>query len=348
VTSDFYSAFETQYRGTRELIKDRLKVYLQFVVPLAQTSPHLPVHDLGCGRGEWLELLQEQRVPAHGIDLDPLVIKTCQQLQFSVSQADALAHLKVQADNSLLVVSAFHVAEHLPFADLQALYAQALRVLAPGGLFILETPNPENLAVGTANFYLDPTHLRPLPFQILTFLAQQSGFARVKHLRLQEEPRLHQDLAVSLFDVLANVSPDHAIVAQKQLSQALPLTQSQALEQVFATEFGLSLQTLAQRFDHQIPQFQSLTTLLEQQDQKQEEQHQSLSLRLEQQTQAAQTQANAQQNAVEKLQSDVAHISAQAQDMASSLNQILNSKSWRYTRPLRGFVNFIKSLFISK
>ena len=402
VTSDFYSAFENQYRGTRELIKDRLKVYLQFVLPLAQTNPHLPVHDLGCGRGEWLELLQEQQVPAHGIDLDALVLKTCQRLQLSVSQADALAHLKAQADNSLLVVSAFHVAEHLCFADLQTLYAQALRVLAPGGLLILETPNPENLVVGTANFYLDPTHLRPLPSQILTFLAQQSGFARVKHLRLQEEPRFHQDLSVSLFDVLANVSPDHAIVAQKQLSQALPLTQSQALEQAFETEFGLSLQTLAQRFDQQNPQLQSLASLLEQQnqkqeeqhqnlslrlvqqdqkqeeqhqslslrlnqqdqkqedqhqslslrlnqqDQKQEEQHQSLSMRLDQQTQASQTQANAQQNAIEKLHSDVAQMSAQAQDMASLLNQILNSKSWRYTRPLRIVVNFIQSLFISK
>ena len=105
---------------------------------------------------------------------------------------------------------------------------------------------------------------------------------------------------------------------------------------------------LNQQDQKQEEQHQSLSMRLDQQDQKQEEQHQSLSMRLDQQTQASQTQANAQQNAIEKLHSDVAQMSAQAQDMASLLNQILNSKSWRYTRPLRIVVNFIQSLFISK
>jgi hypothetical protein len=110
---------------------------------------------------------------------------------------------------------------------------------------------------------------------------------------------------------------------------------------------SLSLR-LHQQDQKQEEQHQSLSLRLNQQNQKQEEQHQSLSLRQDQQTQASQTQANAQQNAIEKLQSDVAQMSAQAQDMASLLNQILNSKSWRYTRPLRIVVNFIQSLFISK
>ena len=97
--------------------------------------------------------------------------------------------------------------------------AQALRVLVPGGVLILETPNPENLVVGTSSFYLDPTHERPLPWQLLSFLAEHHGFERVKTLRMQESAhlaaRVARHEALSLMDVLGGASPDYAIVAQK-------------------------------------------------------------------------------------------------------------------------------------
>lgn len=243
----FYRAFEEKYRGSRDLIKERLRVYLRFVAPLSESCPAVPVLDLGCGRGEWLELLHELRIPAHGIDMDEGMLGACRERGLSVTHGDAIAHLQTRPDQSALVVTGFHIAEHLPFAALQTLMAQARRVLVPGGLLILETPNPENLLVGAAHFYIDPTHQRPLPWQLLTFLAEHQGFGPVKLLRLQEEPRLANAEPVSLYDVLANVSPDYAIIAQTPAVAPPPA----ALAQSMARHHGLSLHTLATRYDQQ-------------------------------------------------------------------------------------------------
>ena len=248
MTTHFYRAFEDKYRGTRELIKARLCVYLPFIEPLARRHTELPVFDLGCGRGEWLELLHQHQINAYGMDLDGGMLAACRERGLNVTQGDALAYLQAQPSQSLLAVTGFHIAEHLPFALLQTLFAQAHRVLIPGGLLILETPNPENLLVGTANFYIDPTHQRPLPSQLLTFLAEHQGFGPVKHLRLQEEPRLANSEPPSLYDVLANVSPDYAIVAQMPVGS----DQSNTLAALFAAECGVSLHTLASRYDQHL------------------------------------------------------------------------------------------------
>jgi len=247
VSDYFYRAFEDKFRGSRDLIKERLRVYLPFVTPLTASCPAVPVLDLGCGRGEWLELMHELHIPAHGIDTDAGMLAACRERGFSVSQGDAIAHLQRQPDQSVLVVTGFHIAEHLPFAALQDLMAQACRVLVPGGLLILETPNPENLLVGAAHFYLDPTHQRPLPWQLLTFLAEQQGFGPVKLLRLQEEAQLASAGQLSLYDVLAKVSPDYAIIAQMPAAAPPPA----ALALALARDHGLSLHTLAARYDQQ-------------------------------------------------------------------------------------------------
>lgn len=248
MTSYFYRAFEDKYRGSRELIKARLHIYVPFIEPLALRHPNLSVLDLGCGRGEWLELLHQHQINAYGMDLDDGMLAACRERGLTVTQGDALTHLQAQTSQSLLAVTGFHIAEHLPFDLLQTLFAQAHRVLIPGGLLILETPNPENLLVGSANFYIDPTHQRPLPSQLLTFLAEHQGFDPVKLLRLQEEPRLACGAPPSLWDVLANVSPDYAIVAQVPLQsdQANPLTP------LMKDERGVSLHTLASRYDQHL------------------------------------------------------------------------------------------------
>lgn len=83
-----------------------------------------------------------------------------------------------------------HIVEHIPFEDIQTLVQEAFRVLTPAGLLILETPNPENIQVATSGFYIDPTHTRPIPSQLLSFLPEYYGFKRTKILRLQEENNL--------------------------------------------------------------------------------------------------------------------------------------------------------------
>jgi len=250
-----YKAFEDLHRGSHELIKSRLGVYLPFVEVIKSIYPPAPSNstaneaieaiDLGCGRGEWLELLKEQRVSAEGIDLDDDMLSACRAQGLKVATGDAVAYLQSLPNNSRSLISGFHIAEHLSLDDLKILVEESLRVLKPAGLLILEAPNTENLVVGTSSFYLDPTHQRPLPSQLLTFLTDYFGFARSKLLRLQEPALLRDELTpVSLFNVLSAVSPDYAVIAQKQ-GDANVLARFDTL---FNQDYGLSLAILASRY----------------------------------------------------------------------------------------------------
>ena len=244
-STGFYRAFEERHRGPRDLIKQRLEAYLPFIAPLLQLYEPAAALDLGCGRGEWLELLQEKGFLPLGVDLDEGMLEACKERGLPATQGDAIAYLKSLADATQCIVSGFHIVEHIAFDDLQTLVIEALRVLKPGGLLILETPNPENIVVGTSNFYLDPTHLRPIPPLLLTFLPEYYGFERVKTLRLQESPELAAKENIGLYEVFAGVSPDYAIVAQKNASPEVLC----AFDAAFAKHHGIELNELANRYD---------------------------------------------------------------------------------------------------
>lgn len=248
MSAGFYRAFEDRYRGARETIKERLRAYEPFIAPLAglQTPPR--ALDVGCGRGEWIELLGEQGFAARGVDLDDGMLAACRERGLDVELGDAIACLRRLPDASLTLVSAFHLVEHIPFELLQALVAEAQRVLVPGGLLIMETPNAENLVVGATSFYLDPTHLRPLPPQLLAFVTEYGGFPRHKVVRLQEDAALRGDAPIGLINVLDGVSPDYAVVAQKDAPAAVLAPFAPA----FAADYGLALGTLAQRFEQRL------------------------------------------------------------------------------------------------
>ncbi|EPM46279.1 class I SAM-dependent methyltransferase [Pseudomonas syringae] len=247
MTVPFYRAFEDRHRGSRELIRGRQQAYVPFIQPLQQLYPACNVLDLGCGRGEWLEILSQTGFSPLGIDLDSGMLEACIELGLPVEQNDALSALKKLPDESQALVSGFHIAEHIPFNDLKVLVAEAMRVLKPAGLLILETPNAENLVVGTQNFYLDPTHERPIPHLLLDFLIEYSGFSRSKLMRLHEPVLLSGEGPVELMDVLGGASPDYAIVAQKAAS----IEQLEHFDIAFATDYGLALGTLAKRYDDQ-------------------------------------------------------------------------------------------------
>ena len=241
----FYSAFEDRYRGARELIKSRLCVYRPFVEPLLDVYRYSRAVDLGCGRGEWLELMGEWGFDASGVDLDDGMLSECRERRLKVQSGDAIEFLRSLPDASQVIVSGFHFAEHIPFAALQTLVVEGLRVLQPGGLLILETPNPENVVVGTSSFYLDPTHQRPIPPQLMAFLPEHYGFERVKILRLQEADELAVQENVTLLDVFVGVSPDYAVIAQKLAGPVILETFSA----VFEKSHGLELSDLTCRYD---------------------------------------------------------------------------------------------------
>jgi len=180
----FYFAFEERFRGSREEINERLEVYL----PRLREAQIAPVDslilDLGCGRGEWLELLRDNGYRARGIDLNRVVIEQCQSRGLEVVEGDVIAYLQSMPDESVAVITGFHIIEHLPFEILVKLLNEAFRVLRHRGLVIFETPNPANVLVGSCNFYFDPTHRNPLPSLMTQFLVQYCGFAEVEILNL--------------------------------------------------------------------------------------------------------------------------------------------------------------------
>jgi len=213
----FYTSLEEKFRGEPSDIKNRLRVYLPFVLPTIALSPDAAIFDLGCGRGEWLTLMQEQGISATGIDMNALSVQGCQSKGLNALHADAMATLDELDENSVAVITGFHIAEHLTFEVLLELCFKAIRALIPGGLLILETPNPENILVGSHTFYLDPSHQRPLPPLLLDHIFDHVGFSTRKTLRLQE-PDTPED-SDTLQDRLQSVSPDYALIGQKRGSK---------------------------------------------------------------------------------------------------------------------------------
>jgi len=194
----FYRAFEERYYAPRDVIKSMRAQYLPFVMPLKNTYGTGSVYDIGCGRGEWLSIINDEfGWNVFGVDLDEGMLKDCIERGLAVKKGDAVEYLKTIQSESQLVVSAFHVVEHISFEQLKSVVIEGLRVLKPGGLLIMETPNPENIVVATNNFYVDPTHQRPIPHQLLSFVTEFYGFKRVKTVRLQESKKFYKKLKLT-------------------------------------------------------------------------------------------------------------------------------------------------------
>lgn len=217
---DFYLRLEERFRGAPEEIKQRLRAYLPTTAQVQAFYPQGLAIDVGCGRGEWLELMQEQGFEILGIDTNADMVKVCKNKGLKAECADAFERLATFESDSVAIVSGFHIAEHLPFDTLMALMQEANRVLKPGGLLILETPNPENLNVGLWTFYMDPTHRHPIPPLLLQFLGEEAGFTENRIIKLNgpESPEAGSSpLARVAWSLSAN--PDYGLIAQKQTTE---------------------------------------------------------------------------------------------------------------------------------
>ena len=189
-TDEIYLTFEDAFRGPRELIRKRLAVYVPevqtAVEQAASTGPPQPaqpdcrVLDLGCGRGEFLELLTEAGIPNMGIDSNRVMVQQGKERGFTIQEQDIFAFLAEIPAACMAAVTAFQVLEHLPFPRQLLLIDQCRRILSPGGILILETPNPENILAGTVDFHRDPTHLKPVHPDTLLLLARARGFSRAR------------------------------------------------------------------------------------------------------------------------------------------------------------------------
>jgi SAM-dependent methyltransferase len=177
-----YLEFERRFRGTEEEIGERLAAY----VP--RLSGRGAVLDLGCGRGEALAALAAAGIEARGIDGSETMVEECRRKGLRAERADLIATLEAEPEGSLGAIVSFHVIEHLPPATLDRMVRLAWRALSPGGMLILETPNPLSVVVAARNFWIDPSHVRPVHPATLEELFRASGFDGVERLELLPFP----------------------------------------------------------------------------------------------------------------------------------------------------------------
>lgn len=211
ISDDMYLLFEDKFRGAREEIKNRLEPYIHFI------NRNEAVLDIGCGRGEWLEILRDNGISAMGVDISAAMVAACRKSGLSAMAHDAFEYLSSLSADSIGCVSGFHIVEHLSTSELIELLVEIHRVLKQKGVLILETPNPENIYMAACNFYLDPSHVKPIPQPALQFLCESCGFDIERVIRSTRSDYLDDiDKALSPKLVeLFNCEQDYAIIATK-------------------------------------------------------------------------------------------------------------------------------------
>jgi O-antigen chain-terminating methyltransferase len=167
--------FAERFRGSEERIREQQRRYAAKFAGAAGE-----VLDLGCGRGEFLESAREAGLAARGIDLNEECVALCRARRLNAERADLFAHLQSLPDRSLGGAFCCQVVEHLAPADVPRLVQRLAEKLRPGGLAIIETPNPACLAIFATHFYLDPTHTRPVPAALLRFYLEEAGFGNIE------------------------------------------------------------------------------------------------------------------------------------------------------------------------
>lgn len=167
--------FAENFRGAGEELRERLAdLAAEF------EGARLPVIDIGCGRGELLELLADLGVTARGIELDAELAASCRSKGLDVDEADAISWLERADDDSLGGVALIQVAEHLTPQELIELVILSRDKVVPGGKVVVETVNPQSLLTFATAFYIDPTHTTPIHPAYLAFLFREAGFSEVE------------------------------------------------------------------------------------------------------------------------------------------------------------------------
>jgi len=203
-------AFAGRFRGSEEHVREKQQIYAERFAGCNN------VLDLGCGRGELLEVLREAGIPARGVDANPECAAVCAANGLHAETADLFTFLAGTREEFDGIVST-QVVEHLAPLHVPELVRLASERLKPGGLLAIETPNPECLAIFATHFWIDPTHTRPVPAPLLSFWMEEAGLGAIQMVPLNPAvdsiPALQNvpdDIRSALFGGL-----DYAIFARK-------------------------------------------------------------------------------------------------------------------------------------
>jgi O-antigen chain-terminating methyltransferase len=218
-----YSDFEQRFRGDESAVKEKLKKYLPIF------SPFDRILDIGCGRGEFIELLRQEGKKAEGIDISLSMLRAAEEKGLNCKKSDALNCLRDKEDESLGGIFSAQVIEHLQPDYLRELVLESYRVLEKGSPILLETVNPLSLFALSNIYFLDVTHQKPLHPEYMRYLLESSGFANVNIIypdQLNEEllqeispenPLAHAFNAnVDKLNKMLYASPAYAVTGTKQ------------------------------------------------------------------------------------------------------------------------------------
>ena len=198
---DDYRAFQAAFRGDPAEITRRLRDHVRGF----EGAPG-PIADLGCGRGEFLDLLSEAGHDTVGVEINAADVETCSARGLAAVEADIFDWLGAREEGTLGGIFMAHVIEHLLPRDWARFVDLAASRLAPGGRMVVETINPESLYALVRAYVLDPTHVRPVHPKLLSFFAQRAGFHPVEVRMLAEVPE--DERPVGLSEALAGGHAD--------------------------------------------------------------------------------------------------------------------------------------------
>lgn len=169
-----YARFSERFRGPEQEVRKGLNFYRKWF------EGRDNVLDIGCGRGEFLDLMREMGVPAKGIDLSSESVAQCRSRGFNAETADLFEFLSNAAEGEFDGIFCSQVVEHLEPLRLPRMISLCAERLTRGGVIAIETPNPSCLAIFATFFYLDPTHTRPAPPELLDFYLTEAGFGEIE------------------------------------------------------------------------------------------------------------------------------------------------------------------------
>jgi len=201
--TDIYRGFEDIFRGPEDFIRERQRVYLPLV------TGHAPILDVGCGRGEFLDLLAAAHISAIGVDSDAGMVARCHAKGHRVIHTNVLPYLRDGEPHSFGAIFAAQVIEHLPYDDLLDFLRLAQRALQPGGLLIAETVNPHALPA-FKTFWTDLTHHNPIFPEVAVTLCRLTGYHTATVLFPNGTNDLEQDRRVQgEYAVIATTARSH-------------------------------------------------------------------------------------------------------------------------------------------
>ncbi len=241
-----YFEFENQFRGKTKQVITNFDHYLGLIRTIQKTNLNPNHLDIGCGKGEWLELCKNEGFNSLGIDNNKDMVNTALDNGLNVIHGDLITVLKTLPADSFDLISGFHIVEHLTFETIISLLCECQRLLSNSGILLLETPNIDNLTKFSRLLYLDPNTINLINPESMVFHIEQIGFHKVEYFFINGGP-LQPSSDHTLTRVLNGISQDVCFIATKteKCTNHLFLTSHR-----WQLEINQSISTLDAAHDH--------------------------------------------------------------------------------------------------